>query len=488
MEFRSIFKSTILLKSLITIILLFTVSFLLIQHIVYNKIKEDTLRNIVLTTEITNIKISEIFHDTKLVAEQMEANQDLVDYIREVKTREDIAGHPLYQRVIRTLKDIEMKNPHIYLAWVANESANFYLDNFELISDESFEARNRPWYKPATNSTEAAFSPPHFEYTTNILAISCIKAIRENGRIIGFFSVDISLDFLQPILKEHIIGKNGENILLTDNGTVVYTSENPKNKEMISIANLIPYINSIKEKGKEYEEIEINGKDYYLLYHQMDINNWGVIQLIDKTEVMQPFQKTMATILGIFLVSCLISIIILYVNYFSQRRIQQQLKIEASTDYLTGINNRKYFHERSQQAVKDALEQNRTLSCLMIDIDEFKEINDRYGHDIGDKILKTVAAELRKVIRKNDILCRLGGDEFTILLLDAHRETAQIIANRIIENISRLVERTKKEYFHFTLSIGISCLQNDDTVESLWKRADQALYRAKTAGRNIVSF
>lgn len=353
MEFRSIFKSTILLKSLITIILLFTVSFLLIQHIVYNKIKEDTLRNIVLTTEITNIKISEIFHDTKLVAEQIEANQDLVDYIREVKTREDIAGHPLYQRVIRTLKDIEMKNPHIYLAWVANESANFYLDNFELISDESFEARNRPWYKPATNSTEAAFSPTYFEYTTNILAISCIKAIRENGRIIGFFSVDISLDFLQPILKEHIIGKNGENILLTDNGTVVYTSENPKNKEMISIANLIPYINSIKEKGKEYEEIEINGKDYYLLYHQMDINNWGVIQLIDKTEVMQPFQKTMATILGIFLVSCLISIIILYVNYFSQRRIQQQLKIEASTDYLTGINNRKYFHERSQQAVKD---------------------------------------------------------------------------------------------------------------------------------------
>lgn len=448
--------------------------------------KEDAIKQILLTSEMTNIKISDIFKDTKLIAEQIETNKEIIEYIREVKTREDIVAHPLYPRVLNTLKEIELKNPHIYLAWVSNERANFCLDSSEIITDESFIANIRPWYKTATESSEAAFSQPYYEYTTNTLAISCVKAVKDEGNIIGYFSVDISLKSLPLIMKNYIIGKNGKNILLTNNKTVVFTSEDPKNKELISVTNLLSYIDVLKEKP--YEEITINNKKYYLIYQVIEVNNWGILQLIDKNEVMKPFQKTMATVLGIFLISCILSIAILLVNVFEQRKIQQKLKNEAATDYLTGINNRKYFFENSQKAFTDAIAQNKCMSVLMIDIDEFKEINDNYGHDIGDTILKKVAEELGKSLRKEDILCRLGGDEFTVLLPDTNKEMALTTANRILKNISQLKISTEKGDFSLTISIGASFLHREDTqVDELIKRADQALYRAKETGRNKVS-
>jgi len=486
MKIWPIIKTKILIRSLIIIILLFTCTFFFIERIVYNKMKEDAIKQILLTSEMTNIKISDIFNNTKLIAEQIETNQEVIDYIREVKTREDIVAHPLYTRVLNTLKEIESKNPHIYLAWVSNETANFCLDSSEIITDESFVANIRPWYKTATESSEAAFSQPYYEYTTNTLAISCVKAVKEDGKIIGYFSVDISLDSLPLVMKNYIIGKNGKNILLTDNKTVVFTSEDPKNKELISVTNLLSYIDSLKEKP--YEEITINSKKYYLIYQMIEVNNWGIIQLIDKNEVMKPFQKTMTTVMGIFLISCILSIAILIVNVFEHRKIQQQLKNEAATDYLTGINNRKYFFENSHEAFENSKVQNKSLSVLMIDIDEFKEINDNYGHDIGDAILKKVAEVLDNALRKEDILCRLGGDEFTVLLLDTNREMAFTIANRILKSISQLRINTEKGDFSLTISIGVSFLQSEDThFDSLLKRADQALYRAKETGRNKVS-
>lgn len=486
MKIWPIIKTRILISSLIITILLFTCTFFLIDQIVYNKMKEDAIKQILLASEMTNIKISDIFKNTKLIAEQIETNKDIIDYIREVRTREDILAHPLYTRVLSTLKNIEAKNSHIYLAWVSNELANFCLDSSETITDESFMANIRPWYKPATESSEAAFSQPYYEYTTNTFAISCVKAVREDGKIIGYFSVDISLDTLPPVMKNFIIGKNGKIILLADKGTVVFTSEDPKNKELISMTNLLPYIDSLKEKA--YEEITVNNKEYYLIYQTIEVNNWGILQLIDKDEVMNPFQKTMTTVLGIFLISCILSIAILIVNVFEHRKIQQQLKNEAATDYLTGINNRKFFFESSHKAFENSIAQNKSMSFLMIDIDAFKEINDNYGHDIGDTILKKVAEELGKALRKEDILCRLGGDEFTVLLLDTNQETALTIANRILENISQLQINTEKGDFGLTISIGISFLQREDTlVDSLLKRADQALYRAKETGRNKIS-
>ncbi|ATW25906.1 sensor domain-containing diguanylate cyclase [Candidatus Formimonas warabiya] len=489
MKVGPISKNKILIRSLIIIVLLFTCTFILIEKIVYEKMKADAIKQILLLKEITNIRISDVFVQTKLIAEQLETNNEIHEYLREVRTRKDIWSHPLYPRVLKTLRNIQAANPTIYLAWVSNEAANFCLDSSEIITDTSFAANIRPWYQPAVASREAAFSQPYYEYTTNTLAISCVKALREEGTIKGFVSVDISLDSLPPLMQNFVIGKNGKNYLLTSTGTTVFTSENPKNKELISLTNLLPYLGPLKAKEKEYEEIELNHREYYLTYQVLDINHWGIIQLIDKKEVLEPFYKTMRVILYIFLISCLLSIAILLMNIYELRIVQQKLKKEAVTDYLTGIHNRKFFFESSQNAFESAREQQRSLSLFMIDIDKFKEINDTKGHAVGDMILKKVAEEFNQAIRKDDILCRLGGDEFAVLLMDIQEEMALVIAHRILESVSQLQIDAEKGPFRFSVSIGIAFLaRTDKNFEALLNRADAALYRAKNAGRNTVSF
>jgi diguanylate cyclase len=123
----------------------------------------------------------------------------------------------------------------------------------------------------------------------------------------------------------------------------------------------------------------------------------------------------------------------------------------------------------------------------MIDIDSFKQINDRYGHIAGDFVLKKVAFDMQSQLREPDVLGRYGGDEFVIGLPETSRESAQIVANSI------LTEVAKNEYafapfppFHVTLSVGVKCLENETKLDELIDAADVKLYQAKKQGKNVV--
>jgi len=488
MKTNTMGNSKIFIRSLVIIFLLFTFTFLLIEQIVYRKMKDDAIKQILLHSEMTNIKISDVFNDTKIITDQLGTNNEIKDYIREVKSRQDIFSHPLNPRVLETLKNIKAVNNNIYLAWVANDAANFCLDSSEIITDASFNAELRPWHQPAQSSPGAAFSQPYYEYTTNTLAISCVKAIRENGTIIGYVSADISLARLPQIMQTFVIGKNGRSILLTDKGTAVFTYENPMNRELISVSTLTPYIGPLKNGESDYLEITLNNKDYFLTYQTIDINGWGILQLIDKDEMMEPFQNTMNLMLYIFLFGCLVSMMIVVINILDHRRIQSKLNLEATTDFLTGIQNRKYFLRHAEKIFITAKRNQQQLSLLMIDIDQFKGINDSHGHDIGDLVLKSTAAELAKILRGEDLFCRLGGDEFAILLQGAGPSVTQAIARRMIDGISQMSIASEKGPLSISISIGIACMDHHDpNFAFLLKRADQALYRAKNSGRNTFS-
>ena len=125
------------------------------------------------------------------------------------------------------------------------------------------------------------------------------------------------------------------------------------------------------------------------------------------------------------------------------------------------------------------------LSIICIDIDHFKSINDNYGHNIGDEILKLVSSKMNKLIRKSDILARTGGEEFTILLNNTDKENAFILAEKLRTTIENSCYRDKEFEIQVTISLGISELQNDDEeLDSIISRADKALYRAKNESRN----
>jgi two-component system cell cycle response regulator len=161
----------------------------------------------------------------------------------------------------------------------------------------------------------------------------------------------------------------------------------------------------------------------------------------------------------------------------------------AVTDQLTGLHNRRYMTGQLDALVKRASHGGDAVACLLIDIDHFKKINDGYGHDVGDEVLREFAVRLASNVRAIDLPCRYGGEEFVTIMPGTALDDAERIAERIRRYVSGSPFRVAQgsELLTVTISIGVAVLSGgDDTSEALLKRADEALYRAKRAGRNRV--
>lgn len=160
----------------------------------------------------------------------------------------------------------------------------------------------------------------------------------------------------------------------------------------------------------------------------------------------------------------------------------------AITDALTGLHNRRYLDSHVQILFDRAMARRQPLSVMITDIDRFKSINDCWGHDGGDRVLREFATRLRRNVRGIDLVCRYGGEEFVIVMPDTPLHAAEMIAERIRNEIARTpFPVCEGKTIGVTVSVGVSTLRRPgDTVEALMKRADMALYEAKTGGRNRV--
>jgi diguanylate cyclase len=168
----------------------------------------------------------------------------------------------------------------------------------------------------------------------------------------------------------------------------------------------------------------------------------------------------------------------------------EKARIESKTDGLTGIYNRKAFDDRIQEYVEKNTVSPSPFSLLMLDIDDFKKINDHYGHQIGDRVILAVINKCRQSIRGEDFLARYGGEEFAIILPGASLKNAVKKANHICKMIAAtrycLDDVAGNPTLSVTISIGVSHLQKADTAAAVTQRADSALYAAKYAGKNCV--
>ncbi len=157
------------------------------------------------------------------------------------------------------------------------------------------------------------------------------------------------------------------------------------------------------------------------------------------------------------------------------------------TDSLTEVSTRRYFLERASEEIRRSMRHKSNLSLLMLDLDHFKDKNDRFGHLVGDVVLKEVASILKSSLREIDIIGRLGGEEFAIMLTGTGKDGAFQVAERIRESIEGAVFKAYDEVVSITVSAGISVFPDDGVdIESLVESADKALYKAKESGRNKV--
>ncbi len=166
----------------------------------------------------------------------------------------------------------------------------------------------------------------------------------------------------------------------------------------------------------------------------------------------------------------------------SEKIAQDKLRELAERDPLTGLFNRRMFFIFLDAEVGRASRHNKNFALIMLDIDHFKRINDSFGHDVGDEVLRVVSSVILDIIRKTDILSRYGGEEFLLLLPETDSDGSMVLAEKIRSMVEGI--RHEKADRPVTISLGVTLFRRGDTLESILKRADDALYQAKHGGRN----
>lgn len=174
-------------------------------------------------------------------------------------------------------------------------------------------------------------------------------------------------------------------------------------------------------------------------------------------------------------------------DHTDKRRFEAQLERLANTDALTHLSNRRDFYQKAQQEIARCRRSGGSFSVLMLDVDHFKTVNDRFGHAAGDEVLRQLARQLQDTLRTVDTPARLGGEEFAVLMPESPLDGAQWLAERVRQQLAAVsVPRDGSEPIRFTVSIGVAQWQREEDIDATLHRADNALYQAKETGRNRV--
>jgi len=158
----------------------------------------------------------------------------------------------------------------------------------------------------------------------------------------------------------------------------------------------------------------------------------------------------------------------------------------AQVDPLTGALNRLGMDKNFEREIELAKRNNDPLSLLVLDVDHFKQVNDKFGHAFGDQVLKDLSQHVKECIRSTDVFARFGGEEFIVLLNNTSRSGALLLAERIRQQIESTPSEMQGKTVNYTASVGVTTLESNDNKDSFFKRADCALYQAKNNGRNRV--
>ncbi|MDV6237175.1 diguanylate cyclase [Leptospira ellisii] len=301
------------------------------------------------------------------------------------------------------------------------------------------------------------------------LLISVSQPVYFRDRFVGVAAIDIGLNAMRRILETGDC--LGESMLIAENGNIV-----AKTGAVVLGDRPFPF----KIEGA-FEAGDIVRKDwtYWTVYEVRE----NEIHLVHKIQFLEYITFIIERLLPFWgLVLTLAAVCMLYVKL---RASMYQVYQLSHTDPLTGITNRRGFLKSTQKSLTTGKRHGKPWSVLMIDIDHFKQVNDRYGHGAGDRILNEVAGALCKSVRKTDFVCRWGGEEFAVFLSGTGQEGAREIADHLRTEIQARVRLD--DGASITISVGVAQGRGDDQcIESALGRADQALYQAKAGGRNKV--
>ena len=483
--FRNISIKTKLILALSAILIL---AFLAIGILNYNASRKSLWRNIKeeALPGIGNEIYNEIEKDLMMplqVAATMANDTFLRDWV--------LNGEKDIEKVTKYLWGIREKNDFSSTFLISTETKKYYHYN-GILKTISKENDHDDWYFRFVNSgSNYDLVVDTDQAKEGALTVFINYRLNDyEGNLIGVTGVGLNMNKLGRRLHKYQERYDKSIYLVNKKGVVQIHSK----KELVAEENLYNregmkgITDDLLSKSETHviKEYKKDGKKTIVLSRYIPEFDWFLIvehtagQAMEK--IQNRFLRNMA--IGLIVTILVIVIYVLLINHY-----QGRLEEMANKDVLTDLSNRRHFLDQAEEKLSRTLSTGRPISLLMIDIDDFKKVNDTYGHSAGDKLLEGTAELLSQGLREEDLIGRMGGDEFAVALPATPEEEAREVAERLRKMVESSDSTLGPNSYSPTISAGVATAGPDefgDDLEKLLKEADKALYRAKEDGRNRV--
>jgi diguanylate cyclase (GGDEF)-like protein len=406
-----------------------------------------------------------------------------------------IDGEQDNNQISKYLKEVKAKNNAIASFLVSDLTKNYYTPTglFKTIKDT--ETRDQ-WFFRVKNLKSPYETNVDMDMANNdnMTIFTNYRIVDYSGNFIGVVGIGLTLDTMKQLIDSYQ-SRFQRNIYFVDKkGLVVLSGSGFKHKKTnittaLGLSQVATQILGNSKNESLHLEYALGDENVYLNSRYIPELGWHLLVEQNLDAELKPLHKLLLVNGGI---SLSITLAVLLLVLFSVRRYQNKIEKSAATDGLTKLLNRQAFDFVFQQAILDSERSRQPLSVALMDIDFFKKINDKHGHLVGDHVLKEIASIAKRSLRESDVICRWGGEEFLLLLKNCSLEKATSIAENLRATIegndfSRTTDLAKGR-LSLSVSIGVAECKPNETEDSVFERADVALYQAKENGRNSVYF
>lgn len=395
-----------------------------------------------------------------------------------------LQGEEEESRITRYLKEIQHKYKTFTSFFVSEQSRIYYQANGPLKVVKADEPRDK-WYfrvRKMTPDYEINVDPDMANHDTMTIFIN-YRVYDYDGRYIGATGVGLAVGAVKELIESYQQRYHRDIFFADKSGRVTLHGLHfpDRIKSIADIAGLADLRSEILAGKDGSFRYRANGHTMHLVTRYIPEFEWYLFVEQSEDEVTRAILRTLIANLGI---CALITVVVLLLTNLTIVSYQRRLEKMATLDSLTGIYNRRAFDLIIEQTMKEVRRNRVPLSVILFDLDEFKQINDCHGHIAGDEVLRHIVRLVGANIRVSDVLCRWGGEEFLILLQGCGLRDARTMGEKIRRIIREQPAEHAGQKIEITISLGIAEYRQGENPDRLFSRVDQALYRAKTQGRD----
>ncbi len=397
-----------------------------------------------------------------------------------------LAGERDVEKITKYLRQIQDRYNTVTSFLVSDKTTHYYQRNGILKQVRPDEPRD-VWYYRVRDMKE----PYEINVDVDLANRDALtvfinyRVLDYEGRFLGATGVGLQVDAVRRQINDYQRRYHRDIYFVNREGVVVLHG-GEKNTNGSSIHQT----EGLGELAKEILAQTAGRYDYYCAdrHHLLNVRfipelDWYLFVEKTEDEALADIRSTLYLNLTICFV---ITGVVLLIIHFTVGRYQRRLEAMATTDKLTGLVNRHAFDILARQILSDARRSNLAVTAMVLDLDYFKTINDRFTHLMGDRVIREVSEAIRSRVRESDVVCRWGGEEFLILLKGCNLSQAEKMAEQVRQTVAGLSFEYAGTHFSITVSLGLAEYRSGESEEQFLLRADRALYRAKDLGRNRV--